>query len=275
MRRSILFLCVVLCFVLSGWQADRFFSKRKSAIFFEKQSQVLNSQEKFIISEDSGDLYDWLNKKYQFNIKNNKFYQAVDKLLDLSKKNETRELHDIAESQLYFKNKVCAPYIKDNAFALYNSKNSNSSYGYSVIAPLKIDNKIVLVKFNWNKSLDQVESEIKKLDSFDQKSFAIDVISSNKNLSFCFEGILLPVNLYTANKLVSFLVKNDLQKKTWGNLNSSDLEKYFNENVRNIYVLDLDLKDLNAFSKEYTHHALYCLMWFLLGLYGIFAYRKI
>ena len=262
------------CFGMSYWQVSRFQSKREDLLFLTNQNIVLNDQWTIFADEKNNNFCDWKEKQQIIDLKKETHYT-------IDNKEKEHTIHSsISDKDLFFKNTICGQYLKGKAFAIYepHRDNSRTENGYSIILPLLLNTEILLVKYDWNKSLNTIKDEIKNLDEFYLKTMILNESNSNHDTSFCFTGIVTPTNKHMPNKffgqLINFFVKNDLENKTWNNLNKEDLNKHLNNQNISKYFIETNIKDLTMFARNYKHHIFYALMWLITGLYIIYIVKK-
>jgi hypothetical protein len=275
MKKILLYILAIFCFGLSYWQVTRFQSKREDFLFLANQNIILNDRWHIFFNQNSNYFYDWKEKQSIVDVQNKSHHE-------MDKKEKEHFLRSIiSDRELFFINTVCGKYLPDKAFSIYepHRDNSKTENGYSMIIPLSLNNEIILVKYEWNKSLSIIKDKIKKLDEFDKKIILPKELISNEDVSLCFKGIITPTNKHMPNKffgiLINFFVKNDLENNTWNNFNQTDLNKHLNNQKISKYFLETNIKNLTMFTKNYNHHIFYALMWLITGLYVIFFIKKL
>lgn len=274
MQKFLLYCLVFIFFGLSTWQVFRFFSKRQDFIFFAEENLSLKDEPRLFGEREKEYFYFWKNKQLKTNLDlEDDEIEQVDQ--DIETLESGNQCFDISVNSLYRYHTVCGNYLYNKAFAIYNPKNFHgiSKNGYSIILPLLFHEQILLVKYFWNESLDKVKEELEQLDNSDHKI----IIASKKIkiVNFCFDGIIVELERYLTGKMSSFLFENDLKNAVWVNLNGEDLIKQFGtSNSISNYMIDTTIDDLSKFQKNYKHHIFYAIMWFLMGIFGIYYIRR-
>jgi cytochrome oxidase assembly protein ShyY1 len=233
------FLLCIIFFILSGWQMNRFFSKKNK--FFE----IKKAQDELLIS------------KHQIFNKN---------LAEEFKKNN--------DSFCFKKIIACGVLKPEESFILYNSGKGDNQNIYKMIMP--IENKDLGENFLFiYDSFDEKQDAFKKISEIKERKFEYSCFSGiltkipiEKKTNFLqkisdFNGFQKNQNNYEIKnaenasgiKIINFKITKEELKKI--NLDSEKIN----------FLIDPNELNFNFVNKNYKHHFFYMLMWFGIAIY--------